>query len=584
MGDVCCGDAEVCYVGQCIVPGNPCSAAACATSLQSDCDKGEVCDASLGACVPNFADPTCAFEPEVGVFDPVPRFTWGVRQQRDCALGCQTEEICNAGFCEPTWNHVQVADDDLPDDYQCVMSPMVADLDGDCTPEIIFNSYSGSGYTTNGVLRAISGNDGSKVWTLSDPAYETDPGSTPAIADINGDGIPEVVVPSESNTLIAVQGNDGTVLWVSEPYSGGGKSGSPSIANFDNVGDPEIAFGRNVFDASGILVWNVTSGPTGANGSVGPLSCVADLDGDGRPELITGGTAYTFTGTVGVDFDGAELWTAAQADGYCGIADFDLDGQPEVVNVRSANIYIYDGLTGVTLGSLAIPGGGAGGPPNIADFDGDGFPDVGTAGGNSYVVAQYDIAGGMTQLWEADTKDGSSQRTGSSVFDFDGDGRSEVIYGDEWYLRIYPRHRARLRGRRTTMRRDHDRRGGPVHRHQLLAHTQRVPDRGRRRRRLQSGDHRQHQQRVGPGSHRRRRHRGLRRPPRQLGGHAPHVEPAHLSRDQRGDRRLGPGHRSAQLGDLQQLPSQWPGRPGGPVRPRLGGRRSRHSFAAVPGH
>ena len=53
------------------------------------------------------------------------------------------------------------------------------------------------------------------------------------------------------------------------------------------------------------------------------------------------------------------------------------------------------------------------------------------------MVVQYD---GMTltQLWEATTKDGSSQRTGSSVFDFDGDGRSEVIYGDEWYLRIYP--------------------------------------------------------------------------------------------------------------------------------------------------
>ncbi len=437
-GDVCCGASEVCYVGQCIVPGNPCSAAACATSVESDCGDDEVCDASLGACVPNFADPSCAFEPEVGVFDPVPRFTWGQRQQRDCALGCQKEEICNAGFCEPTWNHVTPADDDMPDDYQCVMSPMVADLDLDCIPEIIFNSYSGSGYTSNGVLRAISGNDGSRVWTLSDPAYETDPGSTPAIGDINGDGMPEVIVPSEGSTLIAVEGATGNPIWVSEAYSGGGRSGSPSIANFDNAGNPEIAFGRNVYDSDGLLLWNVTNGPTGANGSVGPLSCVADLTGDGRPELILGGTAYTFSGTAGVDFDGSLLWQAAQPDGYCGIADFDLDGQPEVVNVRSASIYIYDGLTGVTLGSIPIPGGGAGGPPNIADFDGDGFPDVGTAGGNSYVVAQYDIAGGMTQLWEADTKDGSSQRTGSSVFDFDGDGRSEVIYGDEWYLRIYP--------------------------------------------------------------------------------------------------------------------------------------------------
>ena len=437
-GDVCCGDGEICYVGQCVVPGAPCTAVACATSVTSDCNENEICDGELGQCVPNFADPTCAFEPEIGVFDPVPRFTWGQRQQRACDLGCQKEEICNAGFCEPTWNHVEVADDDYPTHYQCVMSPMVGDLDGDCTPEIVFNTYPNSNYTTNGILRAISGSDGSRLWTLGDPAYRTDPGSTPAIGDITGDGMPEVIVPSESNTLIAVAGATGTPLWVSQPYSGGGKSGSPSIANFDNAGLPEIAFGRNVFDASGNVAWNVTAGPTGANGGVGPLSCVADLTGDGRPELILGGTAYTFTGTVGVDFEGSLLWQGEQVDGYCGVADFDLDGQPEVVNVRSANIYIYDGLTGMTLGVLPIPGGGAGGPPNIADFDGDGFPDVGTAGGNSYVVGQYSVAGGMTELWQADTKDVSSQRTGSSVFDFDGDARSEVIYADEWYLRIYP--------------------------------------------------------------------------------------------------------------------------------------------------
>jgi hypothetical protein len=439
-GDVCCGAEEVCYVGQCVVPGGPCSAVACATSVTSDCEANEVCDARLGQCVPNLADPSCAFEPEVGVFDPVPRFTWGVRAPRDCALGCQKEEVCNAmtNLCEPTWPHITIADDDFPAHYQCVMSPMVADLDADCTPEIVFNTYDASNYTTGGILRVISGNDGSRVWTLSDPAYRTDPGSHPAIGDITGDGTPEVIVPGEGNTLIAVNG-DGSVLWESAPYSSdSGKSGGPSLANFDGGGLPEIAFGRNVFDASGNLVWNVVSGPAGSNGSVGPLSCVADLNGDDRPEIILGGTAYTFTGTVGVDFAGSLLWTGAAANGYCGVADFDLDGVPEVVNVQSGTIYLYDGLTGMTVGSLPIPAGGAGGPPNIADFDGDGFPDVGVAGGNRYVVAQWTAAGGMTQLWEAVTLDGSSQRTGSSVFDFDGDGRSEVIYGDELFLRIYP--------------------------------------------------------------------------------------------------------------------------------------------------
>lgn len=439
---VCCDAAggEICYVGQCIVPGAACSAAACATQVGSDCAKGEVCDPQLGQCVPDFSNPSCAFEPEVGVFDPVPRFTWGVRQARSCDLGCQVEETCNMGtnLCEPTWPHITLADDDFPAFHQCVMTPQVADLDGDCIPEIIFNTYQNSAYTANGILRAIRGDTGAKLWTLGDDAYRTDPGSHPAIGDINGDGIPEVITEATSNALIAVQGNTGTPLWISEVHNNGGVSGAPSIANFDNAGNPEIAFGHTVYDAEGTIVFQAPAAdPTGNNG-IGPLSCVADLTGDGRPELIAGGTAYTFTGTVGVDFAGSMLWQASPAEGYCGIADFNLDGQPEVAVVRSNSITLLDGQTGATLASAPIPGGGAGGPPNIADFDGDGLPDLGTAGGNNYVVVQYDGSDTLRELWNAETRDGSSQRTGSSVFDFDGDGRSEVIYGDEWYLRIYP--------------------------------------------------------------------------------------------------------------------------------------------------
>jgi hypothetical protein len=44
----------------------------------------------------------------------------------------------------------------------------------------------------------------------------------------------------------------------------------------------------------------------------------------------------------------------------------------------------------------------------------------------------------FTELWRAATEDDSSRVTGSSVFDFDGDGRNEVIYNDEYFIRIYP--------------------------------------------------------------------------------------------------------------------------------------------------
>ena len=40
-------------------------------------------------------------------------------------------------------------------------------------------------------------------------------------------------------------------------------------------------------------------------------------------------------------------------------------------------------------------------------------------------------------LWSKQTRDASSGGTGSSVFDFNGDGTAEVVYRDECWLRVY---------------------------------------------------------------------------------------------------------------------------------------------------
>ncbi|MFH2005040.1 MAG: hypothetical protein ABI333_00505, partial [bacterium] len=130
---------------------------------------------------------------------------------------------------------------------------------------------------------------------------------------------------------------------------------------------------------------------------------------------------------------------------------------PEVVNIQQG-LFLLDGQTGTVLvgpggalldATIPIPGAGLGGAPTVADFDGDGEPEISTAGSAAYVVYDPDCtdpplrggqcASGTTDfiLWSTPTQDLSSSQTGSSVFDFQGDGPAEVLYNDECFFHIY---------------------------------------------------------------------------------------------------------------------------------------------------
>jgi hypothetical protein len=244
-----------------------------------------------------------------------------------------------------------------------------------------------------------------------------------ATGDIDNDDFAEIIACDISGRNLIAFENDGTFKWRS-PLMETNYWGAPAIADLDKDGNPEIIMGRQVLNNAGALLWTGTGGRS-IQGSTGPLSLVADVDLDGSPEVIAGNTAY--------DAAGAIEWQAPLPDGYNAVGNFDNDNFAEIVHVASGQVRLLEHDGTVKWGPVAIPAGGAGGPPTVADYDNDGEPEIGVAGARRYAVFETD----GSLKWAAVVQDVSSNRTGSSVFDFEDDGVAEVVYSDERNLWIF---------------------------------------------------------------------------------------------------------------------------------------------------
>ncbi len=349
----------------------------------------------------NLADSgqACAYRPAVGDFNPVLEWEW-------------------TGGTEAAGSR------------QVMMTPAVIDLDGNGVPDLVFSTYSNSEYETNGHLRALRGDTGEELFTVTAAPYDVAGDGSVAVGDIDADGRPEIIAVHESgNSLIAFE-DDGSFKWRSPALPNDIRWGGASLADLDADGVPEVIAGCAVLEHTGKMRWTAPAKARGCgDGGAGPLSLVADLDMDGRPEIVAGRMAYRADGKV--------YWTAkAPNDGFNALGNFDDDPYPEVVLVSNGQVFLFEHDGKPKWGPVTLPGGnlkGAGGPPTVADVDGDGRPEIGVAGGRAYTIIETN---GRIK-WTQTTQDFSSSRTGSSVFDFEGDGQAEVVYGDEERLRIY---------------------------------------------------------------------------------------------------------------------------------------------------
>ncbi|MBK9087597.1 MAG: VCBS repeat-containing protein [Holophagales bacterium] len=204
--------------------------------------------------------------------------------------------LSRTGAVKPGWPRVF--------DLHIDSSPALGDLDGDGDLEIVVGTGQEVGATVGRKVYAMH-HDGTNVanWPVSTGAYVW---PSPALADLDGNGRPEVIISGEDGRL-RVWKPDGTPLagWPVQPLNesgvNGGMSGSPVAVDLNGDGSPEVLvpIGWDIVGFSG----NGSFFKYGAEAqlrlhtyfSVGGTPTVADIDGNGRLDVMIGSANSSFS-------------------------------------------------------------------------------------------------------------------------------------------------------------------------------------------------------------------------------------------------------------------------------------------------
>lgn len=335
-----------------------------------------------------------------------------------------------------------------PVDTSEVVYPAAGELSGASAGNEIF-------YSSNlGVLKALNGSGLSLPgWPRKGANYI---GSPPSLADVDGDGLDEIFTEEEDWKFHAYKA-DGTLLpgWPANTMQGGQERHTAAIADLNGDGLLEIVTASGsisplritlfAYDRTGSLLPGF---PVFFSGYVDTYPAIADVDGDGKLEIVVVGSSnsiYSYTPTIfeygsdgvlkrSIPLSGSISYGTAPA-----LADLDGDGIPEIIvqandalNVVRGNGSIFPGWP-VVWSSSYQQGNSA---PVVGDVDGDGLPDI--------VVISEQAGSATTGLVRVYNRDGVSDPRfpktlpiGSgavpAIADIDNDGSNEIIITSDYW-------------------------------------------------------------------------------------------------------------------------------------------------------
>jgi hypothetical protein len=343
--------------------------------------------------------------------------------------------------------------------------PLIADLDGDGKPDLIVgndNSHTISIFrniSTAGTLIFAPRVDLAPIPTICCIGNPT--GIT--VADVDGDGKPDIVVCDWGNQRILVYPNVATqgVLDTNSFAApvGFGVNGDLAyvhVADVDGDGRPDIVVAthalrtisilRNVGSAGNITSNSFVSGVALPVGTYVFDVAIVDLDGDGKMDLAavnpssTSITVFQNIGSPGMIDSNSfapPLQIPSPTNCYTIIAaDVDGDGRPDlIVGGNLFSLFPNQSSPGaLTTNSFGprVDFPGAGSVVGAGDLSGDGRPDLCALGGTLAVFQNLATPGFLTtnSLASPANFPAGSTAFGLSVGDLDGDGRPEVVSCD----------------------------------------------------------------------------------------------------------------------------------------------------------
>jgi hypothetical protein len=193
----------------------------------------------------------------------------------------------------------------------------------------------------------------------------------PAIADLDADGVVEILTIDALDQLVALHYTGGvfTLAWAT-PMGALTTNPNDAIAiqpyDLDGDGVLEIVVGQEVFDAAGVPLQALSNQPAYGRASIG------DLELDGSAEVVLPDGIYEpFTGQRLVAFPPPPQ---GAPDLRYQTALVEVDGDPEAEIARHSvqGIEVFD-TDGTLIRSKRFNIGDVVGPPCTADFDGDGM-------------------------------------------------------------------------------------------------------------------------------------------------------------------------------------------------------------------